>query len=155
MVSIVSLGIGFILKGHWPVLFVLLMMVLFWIIMKKRPVFWFPSTLLFAYVFLAAFGVNAKLSMPLIVVGCTTALASWESTCFDQSRDGGPLLKSRVSLEKYHLQSLVAMVGASLLLAAISLSINLHFSFGITVLLALLTMGCLTFGMQYYMRMNK
>ena len=55
--------------------------------------------------------------------------------------------KSLKKLE--HLRSLAATSGAGLSLALVSSYLNLHYPFGVTVLLVLLAMGAITYGMQF------
>jgi hypothetical protein len=90
-----------------------------------------------------------------MVIGCTTGLASWDLTRFNQSVVGNPPLETKSSLEKYHLQSLALMFGASLSLELISSSINLRFPFGVIVFLAVIAVGGLTYGIQYISKKNR
>jgi hypothetical protein len=149
------LGAGFIPGGYWPILPAFLVMMLFWVVMKKRSAFWSASSLLLVYVFLAAIGMAINLSLPLMLIGCIAALASWDLTLFNQSMVGNPLLETKVSLEKYHLRSLTAMCGSSLLLALIASLINLQFPFGVIVFLVLMAMGCFTYSTQCIMKKNR
>jgi hypothetical protein len=154
MIATACLAVGYILGGYWLILLAFLIMVLFWIIMKKRSIFWSASSLLLVYVFLAAIGVVVNLSLLLMVIGCTTALASWDLIHFNQSMSGNLFLDTTAQSEKYHLQSLAAMFGASLLLALISSYINLQFPFGVIVFLVLMAMTSLAKSMQYIMKKN-
>jgi hypothetical protein len=152
MIAAACLATGYILGRHWLIVPAFLIMVLFWMITKKRSIFWSASSLLLVYVFLAAIGVIANLSLSLMVVGCTTALASWDLTHFNHGMRGNPLFEAKGSLEKHHMQSLAVMYGASLLLALISSYINLQFPFGVIVFLVLVAMGCTSYGLQYIKR---
>jgi 4-hydroxybenzoate polyprenyltransferase len=154
MIAAACLATGYILGRHWLIVPAFLIMVLFWMITKKRSVFWSASCLLLVYVFLAAIGVIANLSLSLMVVGCTTALVSWDLAHFNHG-EGNPLFEAKGSLEKHHMQSLSVMYGASLLLALIASFINLQISFGILVFLVLMAMGCLTYSMQFIMKKNR
>jgi hypothetical protein len=59
------------------------------------------------------------------------------------------LTKYNMPLVKNHLQSLAAMIGFSLLLIFLSSSIDLHFSFGVVIFLALLATASLLYSVQY------
>jgi hypothetical protein len=85
MIAAACLGAGYILGGTWLILPAFLGMALFWVVMKKRSVFWSASGLLVVYVFLAAIGVTVNLSLPLMVIGINASLASWDLTHFSRS----------------------------------------------------------------------
>lgn len=152
LISMTCLGTGYILNGYWLIFIAFFVMALFWLIMKKRPKFRPASSLLLAYIFLASIGVVINLSVPLMIVGCTMALASWELTHFSQGLLGNPLSGPQTSLEKYHLQSLSIMIGASLLLSFVGVYISLQFSFGFVVILVLSATGCLMGGIHYFLK---
>lgn len=149
MIATACLGAGYILNGCWLITPAFLVMVFFWIIMKKRSAFWSASSLLLVYVFLAAIGVAVNLSLPLMVISCITSLASWDLTHFNQSMVGNPLFENKAKLEKHHLQSLAIMFGTSLLLELISSYINLQFPFGVIVFLVLMAVGGLVYSIQF------
>lgn len=147
------LGAGYILGGYWWILPVLLAMAIYWITTKSRSTFWSVSSLLVTYVVLAIIGVTLNLSIHLMVLGCTFALACWDLIHFMESIYDNESHEADVPLERYHLKSLVTAVFTGLLLAFIGSSINLHFSFGVMVFFVLLSMGCLTYGV-HLMTMN-
>jgi hypothetical protein len=155
MISAACLGTGYILGGYWLIMPAFLGMALFWMVMKKRSVFWSASSLLWVYVFLAAIGVTVNLSLPLMVIGITASLASWDLTHFKQGMVGNPRLENKAGLVKHHLQSLATVFGVGLLLALISSSINLQFPFGVMIFLVLLSMGCLTYSVQNIKNKNR
>jgi len=155
IISTGCLGTGYILAGHWLVLPVFLLVGLLWYLTNKGSVFLSASSLLLVYVVLAAFGITAGLSSLLMIVACTTALVSWDLIQFNRSVAGNPLGDTNVSIEKIHLQSLALAASAGFMLALISLYIDVHFPFGVIVLLVLMTMGCLLYGMQYILKKNR
>lgn len=123
-------------------------MMAFWVMAKKRSVTWSASILLFIFVLLAAVGVLAKLSTPLMVIGSAAALAWWDLAHFGQSTVIGQPLETRLLLERAHLQSLVLAISAGLILALGSSYLNLQIPFLGTVFLVLLAVGCLTYSLQ-------
>lgn len=149
MTAAVCLGAGYIPGGYWLIMPVLLVMTIFRMVMNTRSVFWPVSSQLVVYVFLAAVGVAVNLSLPLMVIGCTAALASWDLTRFNQSLVGNPPPEAQGLLEKYHMQSLTVMCGASLLLVSISSIINMQLPFGVIVFLILTAVGCLVYSVKY------
>ena len=152
MIAAICLAAGYVWGGYWLIFPAFLAMILFWLVMKRKSFFGAASSLLLVYVFLAAIGVIANLSLSLMVIGCTTALASWDLAHFNHGMGGNPLFEAKESLEKHHMQSLAVMYGASLLLALISSYINLQFPFGVMVFLVLVAMGCISYGLQYIKR---
>ena len=146
------LGAGYILGGYWLIMPIFLAMATFWVIMKKRSLFWSSSSQLMVYVVLATIGVTLNLSIYLMVVGCTTALACWDLTHFRDTMIDNPPFGTDARLERYRLQSLATAVLTGLFLALISMYINLQFPFGVMALLVLMAMGCLVYGVQYLVR---
>ena len=56
LMSVGSLGTGYMLSGYWLIMPVFLAMTIFWIIMKKRSLFWSASSLLLIDLALAIIG---------------------------------------------------------------------------------------------------
>jgi hypothetical protein len=148
------LGAGYLLAGYWPILPVLLVIFLFWTFASKRPEFWPASSLLLAYVFLAAIGITVDVSSILMMAACTGALLCWDLMLFNQSIVANSPPRANASLEKYHLQSLALAASAGLILALLSSTINLQFPFVLIVFLVLMTTGCLLYSMQYILKKN-
>ncbi|MFC1936041.1 hypothetical protein ACFLYP_00080 [Chloroflexota bacterium] len=154
IISTVCLSAGYLFAGYWQIVPASLVLIIFWILTKKRSVFWSSSSILVAYVILAAIGITANLSLVLMISASTTALASWDLIQFNQSLFGNPLRKTNAPLEKNHLCSLALAASVGMALALISSFINLSFSFGVMILLVLMAMGCLIYCMQYIMKKN-
>jgi hypothetical protein len=148
LISAGCLSTGYILGGYVLIAIIFLGIAIFWLFAKNRLAFSSTSSLLSVYIFLAALGVIVNLSMPLMVLGCTSALVSWDLTIFGQSALGNPLHETMVPLERYHLQSLAVAILASLLLIFISSYLNLQFHFGVMVFLVVIVIGCITYGLQ-------
>lgn len=152
VISIGSLGAGYILGGYWLILPVFLAMGILWLIMNRYSPYWSASSLLLMEVALAIIGVTLNLSIYLMVIGCTAALAGWDLSNFRQAINDQPPLGTAARLEKTHLQSLGMAVFTGLFLAFISSSINLQFPFGVVIFLVLMAMGGLVYGVQYLVR---
>lgn len=148
LTSITCLGIPYTLAGYWPIVLFFPAMVAFWIIMKKSRLFWSASILLIFFVLLAAVGVLANLSTPLMIIASSAALAWWDLTNFGQSIVIGQSPETRLLFERAHWQSLVLAISAGLILAFVSSSLDLQISFLGTVLLVVFTTGCLSYAMQ-------
>jgi len=140
---------GYVIAGYWLILPVLCVMPLFWIYTKSRSVFWSASSLLLIYIVLAAIGIIAGIPMMLMIIGCTTALASWDLTQLKQSILENARLKTGTSFEKYHLRSLALSLSAGIVLSFASVYINLQLPFGVIVFLTLLAISGLTYSVQF------
>ena len=154
LTSIPCLGFPYILAGEWLIMPFFLAMVGFWIIMKKRSVFWRASVLLSGFVLLAAIGMLANLSTLLMLVACTAALAWWDLATFGQSKVVGQPPETTLLLERAHLQSLGLVISADFMLAFVSSYLNLQISFLGTVLLVVFTIGCLTYTVRSVVKKN-
>jgi len=117
--------------------------------MKKQSIFWSTSSVLIVYVVLATIGITVDISLYLMIVGCTAALASWDLMLFNQGLSGNSLHKQNTPIDQYHLQSLALAVSAGLIMALTSSSINPNFPFGVIVILVLIATGFLACGMNY------
>jgi hypothetical protein len=146
------LAAGYLLGGYWLIAPVFLAMAIFGILARRQSAFWAASSLLLIYVVLAVIGVTLNLSIDLMVIGCAAALACWDLIHFRQSIADNLPLESDPLLERYRLQSLAAAVAAGLSLTWMGSSINLQFPFGVMVFLALMVMGCLTYGLHHLSR---
>ncbi|MFC1879015.1 hypothetical protein ACFLZW_03795 [Chloroflexota bacterium] len=146
------LGAGYILAGHLMILPALLIIVLYWMLTKKRSVFWSASGSLLAYIFLAGIGIIINLSLELMIFTCTAALVCWDLFQFNQgTAENSPNPKTS-SLEKVHLQSLIWAASAGLAVAFMSAYITLQLSFGLTALLVLMAVGGLTYSLNYLLK---
>ena len=154
LASIICLGLPYVLAGDWLIMLFFLAMATFWILMKKRSVFWSASVLLLTFVFLAAVGVLANFSTPLMVIACTAALACWDLTNFGRSVVVGEPLETVLRLERHHLQSLGLAVSGGLILAFGSSYLSLQIPFLGMVILVLFAVGSLTYGLQSLIKKN-
>lgn len=152
VVSVGSLGAGYILGGYWLILPVFLAMGIFWLTLNRHSLFWSTTGLLLIDLALAVIGVTLNLSFYLMVVGCTAALARWDLAHFRHTMIDNHPLATDARLERFRLQSLATAVFTSLFLAFISSYINLQFPFGAMVFLVLMALGCLVYGVQYLIR---
>jgi len=148
LISACCLGAGYVLGGYWLIAVISFVATIFWLFTKTRLSFFPVSSLLLIYVVLAAIGVIVNLSIPLMILGCTAALAAWDLTFLGQSMVDNSPYETKVPLERYHLQSLAVAISASLLLTFISSYLNLQFQFGVMIFLAVAAVGFITYGLQ-------
>jgi len=148
IITIGCISAGYLSAGHWQILPILLMLVLFWIYAKKRSVFWSASILLVVSVILTAIGIMANLSLGLMIITCAGALLCWELIQFNQSMMINSASISNIAFEKNHLQSLSIAAFSGLILSFLGSVINLNLPFGVTVFLVLMSIGGILYSMQ-------
>lgn len=154
LTSIICLGLPYIVAGYWPIFLFFPSMAAFWILMKKKSVFWSTSILLSFLALLAAVGMLANLSTPLMVIACTAALAWWDLANFRHSLVIGQLPETTLLLERDHLQSLGITICAGLMLVLIGSSLDLQISFPGMVLLVVFAIGCLMYAVHSILKKN-
>jgi hypothetical protein len=127
-------------------------MCLLFLLARRRSDLWAASVLLLGSFILAAIGVMMKLSFSLMLVGCLTALASWDLMQFAQIMNRSENRENIALLEKHHHRSLaIALAGGSLLsLAAANLALELPFI--VTLVLCAVALGGVYFGVRVFIR---
>jgi hypothetical protein len=110
---------------------------------------WAAAGLLVVHLLLGAFGITSSVSVMLMIISSTSALILWDLVQFDQRLAGHMPDSTDMSVEKYHLQSLAAAASAGMILAVVGAYITLQLTFGVVVLLTLMTVGCLVFGVKF------
>ena len=148
VLSIACIGLAYILAGYWLILPVLLVMLLAWLLQKKQSAFWPACTLLMLYVLLAIVGIVLRLPVLLLAAGCSAALACWDLTLFQQSVARDQTAEMNMRLERLHLRSLGMAASLGLLFTFLGLSFNLQLPFIVIMSLALIAVGCLTYGLH-------
>lgn len=153
-ISTVCLSAGYLSTGYWQVLFVFPTLAIIWLFVVKYSVFWSASIILIVYILLAAIGIFADLSLFLMLIGSTTALASWELMQFTQKKVEISLLKSNNLLEINHLKTLAMATSIGFVLVLISSGISLELPFIITSILILILFGGFLFGVRFVGKRN-
>ena len=148
LIAVASLSLAYILAGYWFIIPASLAMALFWVTVKGWSVFRSSSVLLTIFVVLAAIAVIVDALIPLILIACTTALASWDLTNFAQSLSDDRRLEVSLPVEKNHLRSLSIAASIGLTLALITSYVSFKLPFIVTLVLVLIAIGCLTYGLQ-------
>ena len=154
LASITCLGLPHLLRGNGLLLLLLPGIAGFWAFLHKRSAFPSASALLVMFVVLAAGGVLAEVSTPLMILGCTAALAWWDLTSFRESLVPGQPLETTLPLEKAHLQALALAVSGGSSLALVSSALDFRIPFIGMAFLALLATGCLLYGLRSLAKKN-
>lgn len=149
LLAAACLALGYGIAGDWLLLLTIPAMLLFWILARGRSGFRAASAVLAIYVGLAVIGIARQASGLVLAAGCIFALAAWDLSDPRGRTSAQARPQQATLLERRHLQSLAAMAGASLLLAALGLTLRLRLPFGIVALLALLLTACVLSAVQY------
>jgi hypothetical protein len=148
--AILCLIIGFGFAGYWEIILFLPAIALYWFFTRKARVGIDLSIILFVYVFLAAIGLLKNVSTYLMIVGCSLALASWESSLFSLQIRDESTSSTNQRLEYLHNKDLIIAIGSGLLIAILGLNVRLYLPFGLIAGLVLLAAYGLYRGFKYY-----
>ena len=151
-IATLSLFVGYLLAGYWWILPVQLVVIFCWGFTKNNEKFNPASALLFVYILLAAIGISLNLSAVLMILACSTALASWDLIHFERSIAGDRVHKENASLANHHIRSLALAISVGMLLALIAFLINLQLPFWGIIVLVLMAMGSLLYAMRFIAR---
>lgn len=154
-VSSLNLAAGFLYAGYWMVALVILPVILFMIIFWQRNLFWLGTAFLSTMLLLAAIGVLLQIPFLPMIVASTAALATWDLYLFKKDVDCITPEGAKPALIKDHITSVGLAISSGFLLAVTISYLKIKLSFGITVLIVLLTMFCLMFSVQTIYSRNR
>jgi hypothetical protein len=111
------------------------------------------SLFLVLYVFLAAVGLLIKLSPHLMLIGCSSALFSWESALFSQRMNigNGSVYEGSQRLATLHLQHLSIAMCGGLIIGFLGMTVRFRLQFGLIVVLVIIVMFGFFRGIRYLM----
>ncbi|MBN1979019.1 MAG: hypothetical protein JW918_16585 [Anaerolineae bacterium] len=137
-----ALALAYGLNGSWSIVIAIAVLGGLWLLGLWRGWGWTASVGLACFVIIAAVGLGMSLRGIWMLAGVVGALSAWDLDHFaHQLRKSGQVKGAR-TLERRHLQRLLIVDGASLLLGAVALGARIEFSFGAALLLgALATLG--------------
>jgi len=89
-----------------------------------------------------------------MMIGCSLALISWESTLFSTkvSDASGLFRQNSQSLETLHIRDLLIVISIGLLLGLMGLNFSLHLPFGVVAILALLAICGFYRGLRFLIK---
>ena len=148
VVSTGSLGAAYLFAGYWQIIVFFCLFAILWFGVKKHSVFWAASIYLVGFVLLAAIGIIFDLSLLLMLVSGTTALAGWELMQFAPGNIVTHQHHANATLEKLHLQFLGVAIISGLILSLLVSTFSFALPFGITILLVIILFGGLLFGLH-------
>ena len=135
-----ALALGAALGGQWLWAGLPLMLGGLWFIgfrQRWRPV---STGCLALTVTLAAAGVYLGLAPGTMLLGVVGGLAAWDLQSFGHSLKGVRFVEGTRNLERRHLFRLLAVTALGLLVAVVSLGIEVRLSFGLLMVTGLLLM---------------
>ncbi|MFN2273076.1 MAG: hypothetical protein ACK2US_19715 [Anaerolineae bacterium] len=137
-----ALALGYVLNGSSSIAIVIAVLGGLWLLGQWRRWGWTASIGLASFVIIAAAGLGMSVRGIWMLAGVVGALSAWDLDHFArQMRESGQVKGAR-ALERRHLQRLLIVDGASLLLGAVALGARVEFSFGVALLLGVLaTLG--------------
>ncbi len=147
-ISIGTSVAGYLMVGIWQVLIVFPILLILWLVTRHRSAFWTASGVMLIQVILAAIGIIAGSSLPLMLITGTTALISWELLLSHLDRQNFEPDPNLTPVERKHLTSLGAAGGIGFALSLLGPHISLQIPFVAIVALVLIAIGGLVFGVQ-------
>lgn len=147
-----ALVAGYALGGLWIWVPLILCLPILGLLGQLRGWKWTPSLEFLFFAGLAASGLWLKLAPGLMLLGMIAALTAWDLESFLQRLEEAGKIEHRDDLERKHLIRLLIVGGSSALLAVSVLSIDMNFSFGLTLLLGLLAVVGLSRTIGYLRR---
>lgn len=137
-IAALILAMGFSLIGlwHWAIVFVAAAL-FWWLGERQRGWLWAPDAGLVAFVAAAAAGYWLGLPLLAMLAVIILALSAWDLNRFHQRVKPSQGDDAIHSLEQHHLRRLIYAMAASLVLAALSLVLELQFNFAVAFALGL------------------
>jgi len=137
-----ALALGHGLNGSWSIVIAIAVLGGLWLLGQWRGWGWTASVGLASFVIIAAVGLGMSVRNIWMLTGVVGALSAWDLDHFAQQMRESGQVKGARALERRHLQRLLIVGGASLLLGAVALGARVEFSFGVAMLLGVLaTLG--------------
>lgn len=148
LVCAASLGSGYLLSGDWWIMAVLPGLVGAWFLTKKYSVFWSASSILFCIVILSTLGILSEKDDILMILSITSGLVSWDLALKTISYSPGLPKASETTPDKNYISSLSLAAAGGFVLALASLYVDLNLSFGLILLLGLISIAGIVFGVK-------
>lgn len=125
------------LSGLWFLALPIPVLGVTWLAGQRRGWKWISSLGLVLGTLVAAGGLLLGLDAGWMLAGLVAALAAWDLDHFSHTVESVPRVEGARSLERRHVQRLLAAVGLGALLAAVAQGVDVTLSFGFILLLGL------------------
>jgi hypothetical protein len=132
------LATGYGLNSLWGGVGVALVVGGFWLVGQWRRWGWVASVALVLWIGAAAVGLGMGVGGGWMLVGVVAALAAWDLDRFVWRMRAAGRVEDAGFLEQHHLQRLLTVSGAGLILGAVALSLRIRLGFAAAFLLAFL-----------------
>jgi hypothetical protein len=141
LACVACLVAGYALVGQWITLAAILLTFPVWLLARRWPSTWLPSTALVISIGLAAAGLMAGASPLLMILSATFALASWDQVLLDHTlTDRSSSAKTIVLFENRHYRSLAVALGLGLLIAVTGRMIRFQIPLGVMIILVIVVL---------------
>jgi hypothetical protein len=138
VVSCAALAMGYILGELWAWIPAIVAVGVVWLFGQWRAWGWTASMGLICGAGLAAAGVMLDLALGWMLVGLVATLTAWDLAYLALRLRGVERAEESRLVERRHLQRLLMVSGAGLVLPVVALEIEFGFSLGVALLLGLL-----------------
>lgn len=155
VLTVGALGLAYGLNGSWSIVIAIAVLGGLWLLGQWRGWGWMASVELVCFVIIAAVGLGMRLRNIWMLVSVVGALSAWDLDHFAQHLRGSGQVKGAHALERRHLQRLLIVDGASLLLGAVAMGARIEFSFGAALLLGVLAVLGLTRAIGFLRRQGE
>lgn len=152
ILAAIFLGTGFWLTGYLPLSLTMAALTLIGLFFLWKGWGWILSVLLVLYTGLSAAGFYLDVAPAWLVLGALAALIAWDQEHLALRMKNAGEIKDLAKLVKNHLARLGWVSLASLLLVWLTFLIQVEFTFGAAVLLAVLAVLGLSQGIGYLRR---
>jgi hypothetical protein len=132
------LALGCAMGAFWGGAVIVMLLGALWLLGWRRGWTWTNTLALVGNVIMAALGVWLRIAPLVLLLGVVAALAAWDLFSFAARLRRTPQVIGEASLVRAHLRRLGMVLGAGLLLGALSLTVRFGLSFGWALGLALL-----------------
>jgi hypothetical protein len=149
LLTLGSLGFGYLSAGYWQVLVAFLFLAILWIFARKRSQFWAAAIILLGAVLLAALGIMVNLPPVLMIIACSSGLVCWDLYLFNGEMPENLPPHVDAMLTRNHMQALAMAASMGFVLAFSGAFIRFELPFWSIVLLVLIVVGCLLYSIQY------
>ncbi len=146
------LGAGFWLRVYQPVSIALLALAVVGLVFLWRGWGWFLSVLLLLFTGTAAAGFYLDVAPAWLVLGTQAALLAWDQEHLARRIKNAGRVESLSEITRTHLARLAWVSLSGLFLVGLTFLIQVEFSFGVAVLLAVLAVLGVSQGIAYLRR---
>jgi hypothetical protein len=144
LISSIMLALAYVLNGFFLLAGLFLILGTMWLLDNRRRRHHLPSLVLIVFTLFCILGYWLQLSMPVLVLALSAAIAAWDMDHFIQRIQAQPPLREFDRLQRHHIKQLVIVIGIGIVIAQTVLLIQITLNFWIIFVIALLVTVSLT-----------